>query len=701
MSSYRLLSKEIREYIYDQGWPALTKIQEASIKYAKDTDANLILCAPTASGKTEAAFLPAIDHAGDFNRIPILYISPLVALINDQFRRLNGLCDQLKISSFIWHNEVSQSRKKALLADPKGILLITPESIEAILTMHPEYAAILFSDVRWILVDEIHSFIGNDRGYQLRSLLERIKRYMHTDPRYIGMSATLGKKDMEAVKQFFPSDRNTLVLADRTKKELEYKLEFVEPSGDFKWDFERVTEKIYERSKRHSSLLFANSRHTVEDFASRLKKWGANDNVPVSYFAHYSNLSKELKRSAELFAKEEGLPFLICCTSTLELGIDIGAVDEVIQYDAPMSVSSLAQRAGRSGRRNTPSQLYMISSEPWLFLQAYAALMLLKKGELDSVLLISRPYNVFVHQVLSILLERGSMPFDEFKNLNHSMRVWQWVKDAERSAILNYLLKQELIELCGGDVIAGREMEKLLKNGSFFSLFEGEDSYVVYYGSEKLAEVVPPPWMKKTSLILIASKAWEVVRMDSRKKRIDVIPAEDGRSLKLGIPGIIVSDAIRQEMKTIMERPEQYPDSRLLEKVIGKRKTSSLIKDEEGQLVLQTFRGTKIDHTLMLLLMITAHTDALRCSEWDASLYFTNSHFNMRKELERCMKTEWDRETIFSFLKNDPERVEAFLAKTKYRDLLPPSVRIDYVIDNLLDIEGTKEYLGTLELNRG
>lgn len=474
MDAYAMLSRPIREYIYEQGWPALTKIQEGAIRYAKQTTANLVLAAPTASGKTEAAFLPAIDAVEKFQTgIRIVYVSPLVALINDQFKRLSALCQTLDIPVFQWHKDVSATRKKRLVKEPRGILLITPESIEAILTIHPEFVSRLFSKVEWVLVDEIHSFIGNDRGYQLRSLLERLQQAMDNEPRYVAMSATLGETDRTFVKSFFFNRRETLVLVDRTQKELEYTLDFVPPTGDYKRDFDRVAQKVYERSRTRSLLVFANSRHTVEDFALRLRKWGVEDRLPIDYFAHYSNLSKALKRSAEVFAKEEGKPFTICCTSTLELGIDIGAVDEVVQYDAPMSVSSLAQRVGRSGRRHTPSRLVLISSEPWLFLQGYAALSLLKRGQLDSVLLVRKPYNVFAHQVLSLVLQRGSIPLDEFRQLNHSMQAWRWVKDDEKTQIFRFLRKQEMIEICGPDVIAGRALETLMEKGSFFFVVRG------------------------------------------------------------------------------------------------------------------------------------------------------------------------------------------------------------------------------------
>lgn len=204
MSSYDLLQREIRQYIYDEGWESLRNIQEASIKRVHDTENNLILAAPTASGKTEAAFLPAINSVKDWSSgLKIVYISPLIALINDQFRRIYELCTYMNIPVTSWHGEASRSEKKKLLKDPRGILLITPESIEAMLSLRSGEAKGLFRGTEWIIVDEIHSFLENNRGIQLRSLMERIKLYMEKDPRFIGMSATLNREDYKKVKVFW------------------------------------------------------------------------------------------------------------------------------------------------------------------------------------------------------------------------------------------------------------------------------------------------------------------------------------------------------------------------------------------------------------------------------------------------------------------------------------------------------------------
>ena len=255
MNSYDLLQRGIRKYIYDEGWESLRGIQEASIKHVHNTENNLILAAPTASGKTEAAFLPAINSIKDWNSgLKIVYISPLIALINDQFRRIYELCNYINVPVTSWHGEASKAKKNKLLKEPKGILLITPESIEAMLCLRPGEAKELFRGTEWIIVDEIHSFLGNNRGIQLRSLIERIKLYMEKEPRFIGMSATLNREDYKKVKSFFISDRATDVLLDSSRNPLEVTKNYYESNA--KKESREALEEIYDYSQRESMLVF-------------------------------------------------------------------------------------------------------------------------------------------------------------------------------------------------------------------------------------------------------------------------------------------------------------------------------------------------------------------------------------------------------------------------------------------------------------
>ena len=229
MDAYMLLARPMREYVYKNAWPSLSKIQEASIKQCFSSEDNLILIAPTAQGKTEAAFLPAISLANDFNTgLRILYISPLIALINDQFKRIEKMCEDLSINVTSWHGESSKARKDRLMENPSGIALITPESLEAIFVNKSKEARRLFSGLDFIIVDEIHSFLTGNRGGELRSLLGRILPYCLKDPRFIGLSASVGDENYDLVRGFFNNKRKTQILVDKSRNELLTSLSYIE-----------------------------------------------------------------------------------------------------------------------------------------------------------------------------------------------------------------------------------------------------------------------------------------------------------------------------------------------------------------------------------------------------------------------------------------------------------------------------------------
>ena len=420
METYNMLKKEIRRYIYDQNWQKFTKIQEHSIKLYSESEDNLILIAPTASGKTEAAFLPAINSIENWEEgIKIVYISPLIALINDQFNRISELCKYMEITVTRWHGEASQSKKRDILKNPEGILLITPESLEALFVTKSDKVKKLFYNVENIIVDEIHSFIGSNRGIQLKSLLERMSLYIkNNNPRMIGMSATVSEENYLDLKEIFQNKRVTKIIRDKGKNELKI-------DCNFYFDKIAALNKIYEYSKTETMLVFPNSRQKVEMIAANLKKKSQKEKKYISYFSHHASVSKNIRAMIENFTKESNKNlFTICCTSTLELGIDIGAVDSIVQYNAPHSVSSLAQRLGRSGRRTGINNLHFISDEKWDLLQGLASISIYKKGKVDKIDVVKKPYDVMAHQILSLIVEKSEINLSEFKEFIQKYQTW-------------------------------------------------------------------------------------------------------------------------------------------------------------------------------------------------------------------------------------------------------------------------------------
>ena len=696
MNGYDLLRKEIRQYIYDEDWDSLRGIQEASIKHVHDTENNLILAAPTASGKTEAAFLPAINSIKDWaSGLKIVYISPLIALINDQFRRIYELCGYMDIPVTSWHGEASRAKKNKLLKKPRGILLITPESIEAMLSLRPGEAKGLFRGTEWIIVDEIHSFLENNRGIQLRSLIERIELYMEKEPRFIGMSATLNREDYKKVKNFFISDRVTDVLLDSSQNPLEATKSYYK--SNMKRESREALEEIYDYSQRESMLIFPNSRSEVERLAVGLSKLGRQRGSDTRYFAHHSSVSKDMRLNAEEFAKSSrGKLFTICCTSTLELGMDIGSVDSIVQYNAPHSVASLAQRLGRSGRTTRKNILHFIATDEWSLLQGLAALSLYEEGLVDRFDYIIKPYDVLAHQIISILLENTGMPVKNLKNINKNFRCWQDIEDDEYFELLEYLIKRNYIEILENEAITGIETEKLLRGSDFFTHFETENNFSVYNSQKKIGEIPLSPGVQTGVNIFLAAQIWKITDIELKSKKIYVNRAVDGNPPIFLGNGANVTNEIRNRMKVILENENYwiYYNENIKE-VLSKLSKENL-RYEKFQWVekndkfgIRTFQGTKINRTLQLLLNML--DDRVNYKLDDRETFISGP--NIRKDINRVIERKFTEDEIFLYLRDNPGIVESYLSSNKYRMLLPDNLKIKYVINNKLDLEGVKSYL--------
>ncbi len=701
MDTYNMLKKEIRRYIYDQKWQQFTKIQEHSIKLYSESEDNLILIAPTASGKTEAAFLPAINSIENWEEgIKIVYISPLIALINDQFNRISELCRYMEITVTRWHGEASQSKKRDILKNPKGILLITPESLEALFVTKSDRVRKLFYNVENIIVDEIHSFIGSNRGIQLKSLLERMSLYIkNNNPRMIGMSATVSEDNYLDLKEIFQNKRVTKIIRDKGKNELKI-------DCNFYFDEIAALNKIYEYSKTETMLVFPNTRQKVEMIAANLKKKSQKEKKYISYFSHHASVSKNIRTMVENFAKESNKNlFTICCTSTLELGIDIGAVDSIVQYNAPHSVSSLAQRLGRSGRRTGINNLHFISDEKWDLLQGLSAISIYKKGKVDKIDVVKKPYDVMAHQILSLIVERSEINLSEFKKIIQKYQTWKNIEYEEFSNICNHLLKEKYIEILDNSIIAGVNLEKLLKKAEFYTQFKVEEMYSVYNNQSKIGELPLDIRLNVNDNIYLAAGIWKIKKVEEEIKKIFVEKAKDGKPpMFLGEVGEI-TDELRKEMKKILFNSKTWgnysEDIRKGLEVISK---SIILKQkiyfylEKNKKSIKTFRSTKIDRTLMILLLIFLNLKDFRELN---DMILSNSQV-IEESISEIAINGIDRGKIEDFLKKDIEKsielgkiniVDGYLSSNKYMFLVPNNLKIKYFIDNKLDIEGIEDFL--------
>ena len=327
--SFYSLDKRIQKWVWKQRWPSLLEIQENTIPLILKGDCDVIVSAPTGGGKTEAVFLPIISHmiqsstsAGYY----VIYISPLKALINDQTRRLNEICDSFGIPITPWHGDILDKKKNKSFQNPSGILIITPESLESMLMHRGSELQTAFCDLRFIVIDEIHCFIGKERGKQIQSLVSRIELCLGRRVPRIGMSATLS--DYEDIKKFIRpgSELNCEVpSAGNTQHDIKILIKEILDS-DTDNAYQTIVKDIFTRLRGSNNLVFTQKRAEAEGLVIALSRMCEEQNVPNEFYIHHGSISKDYKQNLECLLQSGKTPATAICTSTLELGIDIGTV---------------------------------------------------------------------------------------------------------------------------------------------------------------------------------------------------------------------------------------------------------------------------------------------------------------------------------------------------------------------------------------
>lgn len=613
MRAFDLLSAPIRKYIRDKRWEELRPIQTAAILRISSDDRHYILASRTASGKTEAAFLPILSKV-DFNQhgVMVLYISPLIALINDQFMRVEDLCKDMEIKVTKWHGEANKTLKEKLIKDPEGVVLMTPESLEAMFVNRPHNVKHLFSALKYVVIDEIHSFIGTDRGVQLKSLLSRLQEVNEASFSIVGLSATLG--DFEEAKKFTGDAERTVVLRDDQKKELDAEFRYFEQEGA-ELPLSLIKD-IYKETRDNKVLIFPNSRGKAEEVAVKLLKISEKVGGHPNYFSHHSSVDKQVREYVEEFAKSKiRRNFVISCTSTLELGIDIGSVDRVVQVDAAHSIASLIQRVGRSGRREgAKSSLLLYATNPWSLLQSLASWLLYLEGFIEPPVVNDLPYDILLHQALSITKgHSGILKTELIKQLSNNYS-FRRIPVQAIEEIIEHLIQTDLLEQLRFEVIIGVEGEKIVNSREFYTVFKSEEYYKVVNAGNGIGQIPLTPQLKEDENILLAAKIWKIKFVDHQSRKIEVIPAVDGKKPIFFGSGGDVHPRIREKMLEILYSKESYPvlneESAVeIEKLrkefdvfkIVDQKTDRPLETGIKESVFYSFNGTKINRTISFI----------------------------------------------------------------------------------------------------
>lgn len=582
MNPFDRLDRRIQKWIFQQGWPSLREIQAKSVEPILACDSDILISASTAAGKTEAAFLPACTAIADQESgFGILYLSPLKSLINDQYRRLELLCEAMDMSVTPWHGDANQSAKKKMRKTPSGILLITPESLEAMLMNHGGWASEAFAKLKYIIVDEFHALIGTPRSQQMMSLLNRldhlIQRHSKPVPR-IALSATLG--DLEKIPSILRPNGSIpcrIITSEGSGSSMKLLLKgYLDPAPQRKNPDatvelpekakQKITTEVYRICRGGSHLIFANSRRSVENYSMELSSRCERDVVPNEFFPHHGSLSKEYREELEARFHKENLPTSGVCTTTMEMGVDIGKVDSIIQIETPNSVSSLRQRAGRSGRRGGNSILRILVSETeinedtdlidklrmnTIQSMAIVRLMLVDKwyepADSDKY-----HFSTLFHQIIAVISQWGGVRADDLFVLLCRRGPFQKVLVEDYKALLSHMGATGMIQqLSSGELVIGIEGEKLRNHYTYYAVFSTPEEFRVIAGNKTLGTLPVDSPLMPNQYIIFAGKGWIITEIDQPRKVILVRPAGGGNAPLFAGDSIQPHQRIREEMRKI------------------------------------------------------------------------------------------------------------------------------------------------------
>jgi ATP-dependent Lhr-like helicase len=581
-NSFELLDPRIQRWIWEHEWTELRSIQEGAIPPILSHEKDVILSSGTASGKTEAAFFPILTHMlqrPDSIGLTV-YISPLIALINDQFNRLEDMCEEPEIPVYAWHGGISASKKRKFISNPKGVLLITPESLQAFFCNHGGMTEIVFSETQYIVIDEMHSFIGTERGKQLQTLMHLLECAAKRKIPRIGLSATLG--DMGLASEYLRKGCDVEIINPGTPMHLQILLKgFVQTQNDDKNDENedetatvKIAKYLFPILIQSNNLVFPNSRAKVEYYTKLFSELCEVNKCTNGFFAHHGNLAHGIREEAELTIKQSNHPTTIVCTNTLELGIDIGSVESIVQIGSPPSVSSLRQRLGRSGRKKGKSSILraftieselnntstLVSELRERTVQFCAIINLILNSWNEPPKARTLNLSTLVQQILSLIYQHGGVTASRAYNLLCSTGPFDSVSKNDFIELLQSLHANELITQDNtGLLFHGKRGEKLVNHYSFYAAFESEKEFRIVADTKTLGTLPVNSMVSVNDYIIFAGKAWIVKDIYMKSRVIYVSPQAVGEPPAFFSPGGRLHSEIRREMRRIYESSERVP----------------------------------------------------------------------------------------------------------------------------------------------
>lgn len=605
MNAFDRLHPALQHHIVNSlGWRELRPVQSLSIDAALD-GANLVVLAPTAGGKTEAAFFPVISQmlSESWAGLSILYVSPIRALLNNQEQRLRRYFELVGRRAACWHGDTSQGDKRRMVVEPPDCLLTTPESLEVILVSSKIEHREFFKNVKIVVIDEVHAFAGDDRGWHLLSVFSRIQRLAGRDLQRVGLSATVGNPDEMLIWLSSGSKRNRQVIRPEptARQAPEVQLDFVNSLSNAA----KIISLLHQGEKR---LVFCDSRSRVEQLALLLRERG------IETFVSHSSLGIEERRAAEqAFAQRQNC--VIVATSSLELGLDVGDLDRVIQIDAPPTVSSFLQRMGRTGRRPgaITNCLFLATSDESL-LRAAALLALWRDGFVEPVIAPPKPFHIAAQQLMALVLQERGI----------GQRAWfEWVADVpafaameseKLSSLVEHLIATGILWSDNGLLSFGPDGEAQYGRQNFMellSVFTSPPLFKVLNGQKELGSVHESTFYNQKegpAVLVLAGRSWKTHYLDWKRRIAHVEPSEErGRSRWLG-EGQFLSFRVCQGIRQVLagENNETYWSQRATAQIAELRndhpwvdgEATSVVRHPSGEIHWWTFGGGAVNALL-------------------------------------------------------------------------------------------------------
>jgi ATP-dependent Lhr-like helicase len=571
------------------GWRDLREVQELAIE-GFHAGANLVILAPTAGGKTEAAFFPVISQTltENWRGLSTLYVSPIKALLNNQAERLSRYFGLVGRRTGVWHGDTPAGEKRRLLQDPPDCLLTTPESLEAMLVSSRIDHQHLFQNVRVLVIDELHAFAGDDRGWHLLSVFARIQRLAQRDLQRVGLSATVGNPDemLDWMASGSNRPRRSIKPVAPRKKPPDVQLDFV-------GSLENAAQVIHRLHQGEKRLVFCDSRARVEQLSVTLRELGTET------FVSHSSLGGEERRAAEsAFAQRKNC--VIVSTSSLELGLDVGDLDRVIQIDAPSTVSSFLQRMGRTGRRTHTSTncLFLATSDEGL-LRSAAIIDLWKHGYVEPVQAPPHPYHILSQQLMALILQERGMGRHDWPRWIEPVPAFAAMSAAKRNELVESMLAKRIVWEDQGILAFAPEGEAIFGKQNFMdllSVFTSPPLFVVMTGRKELGYVHESTFLKRDegpTILVLAGRSWRTNHLDWKRRIAHVEPSESrGASRWLGA-GQMLAQPICQGMRRVLsseELPEEW--SRRASQRIGEIRVEYPWFSDESTILLQESDGS-------------------------------------------------------------------------------------------------------------